>query len=127
MNMRQYLLNNQPKNAEEFHRWCWEQDAPELLKLMGPGDPGPLPKQFRTDWIDWPEDDGDEIEDAMEDLGEALSINEEDDPEVFADLLAERRSLNAYLADGPAARARRGGHVHAEPTATVRRHLKLVR
>jgi hypothetical protein len=69
----------------------------------------------------------------------------EENPEDYADLVAERESLNAYLSDGPAAQAglyvrglpsaaimsltdmARAAGMHAEPSAAVVRHLRAVK
>lgn len=113
------VMGNWPRNREDLNRHAWAMYAPALLALMPAGDPGPVPEDIRADY----QVDEDEVQ-----YFDPHTITEADIAEALG-RVSPQDSLGAYLADGPAARAKasRGGHVHAEPTKAVRRHLTVVR
>lgn len=125
------VMGNWPRNREDLNRHAWQRFAPSLLALMPAGDPGPVPEYILDDYrVD---EDENEAAFTMADVDEdeldfgPHTITDEDIAEALGRVSAED-SLAAYLNDGPAARARAArGHIHAEPTETVRRHLRLVK
>lgn len=116
-------MGNWPRSREELNRYAWNRHAPEILAAMNvTGDPGPVPRELMNEVIEWPEDD---VVEAM------TTAAEEDFDELYPDevtaVLVELQLMGAEREDRlRISRQFRSvtGHLHAEPSAAVRRYVR---